>query len=116
MSSAQESVSHRGLTPHCLSALLNAWMLLNTVSCFTFLRISRERRKAFISHLISSNILGMTYLTQVLLVVVEKEESCKQIDISHKWVHRCKHHSTRDTATNISVMNTVILANKQALG
>lgn len=78
MSSAQESVSHGGLTPHCPSALLNAWILLfTTVICLTFLRISRECRKAFISCLISSNILGMTYLTHLLLAVVGKEESCK---------------------------------------
>lgn len=75
MSSAQKSVSHKGLTPHCPSALLNAWMLLfNTVICLTFLRISRECRKAFISCLISSDILGMTYLTYILLAVMEKEE------------------------------------------
>lgn len=99
LSSVQESVSHIWFIPHCLHALLNDWMFLfNPMSCLTFLRINKECMKTFISSHISSSILGMTYLTHILLEATGKGENCKWIDISHMWVHRCKHHSNRDVA------------------
>lgn len=111
MSSAQESVPHRGLTPCCPSALMpGCFFSIQWVN--TFLRSSRECRKGFISCLISSNILGMTYLAHILLVALEKEEL--QINWYFLYVGvniTAPGIQQHFLATNILVMNIVILAN-----